>query len=470
MRTTTRVLSALTSITLVLGLVTVVPAGPASALPTDGSAGRGDPYYPTDGNGGYDVGHYDIAIRYVPTTHHMTGKATITATSTQVLTAFNLDFSGPRVSAVTVNGKRARFNRNGKHELTVRPSAPLLPGARFVVAVDYAGVQRDTGGEGWTYSPSGGAFAAGEPHSATSWYPLNDTVLDKATFTLHVTVPAEWDVVSNGVRTGDVRSGDQRTVTWRERSPIIGYLTTVAIDKFTYLKQRRANGTPLISAFAPSATARMANEKRLPEILDFMESVYGPYPFSSGGGIYVDTALPFSLETQTRPVYAPWTDLSTVIHENAHQWWGDSMSIRQWRDICLNECFASYTADFLWPERKEGVNPDKLYRATVKQLRARPKYWSTPLYNPGRGNEFGVVYFRGPLFLHALRRAMGDRAFFAGLREFPSMHKYGNASIPEFAAFMQTKTLTNLVPFFNAWLNGTRVPADEFLYPGSLHR
>ncbi|MFD7842280.1 M1 family metallopeptidase [Nocardia sp. NPDC059764] len=452
---------------LLLG-ANAAPAQADSSDPLTGAPGAGDPYYPLDGNGGYDVGHYDVIISYDPPTHQLTGDTRVDAVATQALRVFNLDYSGPAVSKVTVNNLPAWFDRNGEHELSVTPLIPLLPGLPFTVRVEYAGEVTGTEGEGWVFSPSGGAFVAGEPHSASSWYPLNDTPLDKATFTLHATVPQEWEVMSIGDKVSDTVQGANRTVSWEMRQPVVGYLTTVAVDRFEFLDQRRANGTPLLSAFAPSAGKGRDLETRLPEILDFQEELYGPYPFDTAGGLYVDTGLQFSLETQSRPIYAPWTDLSTVVHEIAHQWWGDSMSVKQWSDICLNECFASYTADYLWPEHKDGKDVDAEYRDTVTKYHDNPKFWEIALQNPGQDNEFTAVYYRGPLFLHALRRTMGDAAFFGAVRDFVMAHRYGNASMPEFRTFLQSRSPVDLTGFLAAWLDRTDRPADEFLYPGPL--
>ncbi|MBF6332950.1 M1 family metallopeptidase [Nocardia transvalensis] len=445
------------------------PTGSAGiANPTVGSPGLGDPYYPMDGNGGYDVDNYDLAIDYDPPTHTLTGKATITAKATQLLTAFNLDYKGPDVTGVSVNGMPARFDRNDDHELTITPAVPLLPLLPFTVVVDYSGARTESD-EGFYYTPDGGAFVSGQPHGAPLWYPVNDTPTDKATYTIHTTVPQEWDVVSNGVRTQDEVTGDRRTVTWRMNTPMISYLSTVAIDKFTYLDQQRANGTPLISAFAPGMEDRRHLEQRLPEILDFLEDLYGPYPFEAGGGTYMSNDIKFSLETQSRPVYAGWAKkLDVVVHENAHQWWGDSMSITRWSDICMNECFASYTEDFLWPERKEGANPDDLYRTALDKIDTRrPEHWQIPPGNPGPGNEFTSVYDRGPLFLHALRRTIGDEVFFPAIKDWVQSHRNGNNTLPDFEKFVEQRSGRNLADFFDAWLMQPTRPADRYLYPAS---
>ncbi|RJO78787.1 M1 family peptidase [Nocardia panacis] len=443
----------------------LVAFGAAAADSFVGAPGLGDPYYPTDGNGGYHVRHYDLALDYDPPSHRLTGTARIDAAADQALSAFSLDYAGPEVRMVSVNNLPATFDRNGAHKLTIVPALALLPGLPFSVTVDYSGTAADTHGDGWTYANSGGAFVDGEPHGATSWYPLNDTPLNKATFTLHARVPAEWSVIANGVNTENTVLDGIRRSTWETHQPTLGYLTTVAIDKFEFLEQRRADGTPLLSAFAPAVRQLREIELRLPEALDFLESLYGPYPFDAAGGIYVDTDLKAALETQTRPVYAPWADLGTMVHEMTHQWWGDSMSVRQWSDICLNECFASYTADYLWPERKEGRDVDADYRASLDEHRDDQEFWDIALGDPGPGHEFSSVYTRGPLFLHALRLRLGDTVFFSAIRDFYTAHVYGNASLPEFRAFIQTRTAQDLGGFLAAWLDRASMPPEEFLFP-----
>ncbi|RMI29652.1 M1 family metallopeptidase [Nocardia stercoris] len=459
----------LLSASVVLVLVSAAPvAAQPSANPLIGAPSAGDPYYPADGNGGYTVGHYRIRIDYDPASRWLAGQARLDATATQPLAGFSLDYSGPDVSAVAVNDLPAGFTRSGDHKLIVTPALPLLPGLPFSIRVDYAGVPGSDPDSGWMFSPSGGAFVAGEPHGAASWYPVNDTPTDKATFDLVASVPPQWEVAGNGIRVSDSTDDARRTVEWVSRHPSASYLNTVAIDRFEFLNQRGDDGTPLESAFAPAAAGRRDLEQRLPEVLDFLESLYGPYPFESGGGIYVDTDLPFSLETQTRPIYAPWADLHTVVHENTHQWWGDWMSLRQWSDVCLNECFASYTADYLWPERKEGEDVDAHYRAAVATHRDDDRFWQIPLQNPGAEREFSSVYYRGPLFLHALRHLLGDDTFFPAMTAFVRSHGDANASMPEFRSYLQTRTTTDLSGFLSAWLDSETRPDDRYLYPGGL--
>jgi aminopeptidase N len=453
---------------------------PRSSAPADEGAaaapsadGAGDPYYPKDGNGGYDVTAYHVQITYNPGDKSLTGDTLVTAKAGDDLSEYNLDLNGLTVESVEVDGANAKFDRKGEHELAITPAKPVTSGASFETRVKYKGVPKSAeagslGENGWQLSSSGGAFAAGEPHSATSWYPANDTPKDKATFKLDARVPNGWSVISNGRETAPTPGGDGwTTYHWTEPTRIATYLTTVGIDKWSFERSTMPDGTPIVSAYAPGAEDKKTVEAKLPEILAFLTEKFGPYPQSAAGGIYINESIGFSLETQGRPIYASWAELSVVVHENAHQWYGNSVSVSDWKDICLNECFASY-AQWLWDEAKGGVKLDDQYRTEV--ARTTDDFWAGKLYDMGPGNEFSSVYDKGPLALHALRRQIGDDAFNKVLKEWPAKHKDGNASWSEFEAMVTDISGQDLTGFLDAWFRGDTQPADEFLYPGPLRK
>ncbi|HWC22497.1 MAG TPA: M1 family metallopeptidase [Flexivirga sp.] len=452
----------------------LIAGGSASATGNAvGASGAGDPYYPMDGNGGYDVSHYDVGIDYTPSTTMLIGDTTVTATTTQQLEQFDLDFYGFQVDSITVNGKPATWTRSDQHELVVTPSSRIAKKSELKVRVKYHGQPKPTSGlddySGWNYSSTGGAFAANEPHSAASWYPVNDTTRDKATFTLNATVPNGYSVISNGEQTGTSTEGAKTTYTWTEKDPIIGYLTTVAIDKFTYLKQQTKDGIPLVSAFAPGAEDKMADEKRLPEVIELLEHYFGPYPQSSGGGIFVADQIGFSLETQDRPTYAAWADLPTIVHENGHQWWGDSMSVKTWRDVCMNECFASY-GEWLWEQDKNNIDLNNEYSSEMADFADNDRFWANPLWDMGAGREFTNSYTRGPLFLQALRAYIGDKPFFEVLRTYSQLHRGGNTSMQDFEKYVQRHATRDVHGFFQAWVYGTTRPADKYIWFGPFRK
>jgi aminopeptidase N len=452
----------------------VVPPSARQGAPQAGADGAGDDYYPTDGNGGYRVDDYQVAITYDPTGHHLDGDTVVSARTTQRLSRFDLDLRGLDVHWVRVDGQPAAFTRSGEHELVVTPPRALESGAPLRVEVSYAGTPQPAhaviGLGGWQISASGGAFAAGEPHSATSWYPANDTPRNKATFHLAATVPPGWSVVSNGREQGSTPAANGwTTYRWGEDTPIATYLTTVAIDRWTFERYQLPDGTPVVNAYAPGAEDKRALEAWLPEILDFLTSKFGPYPQDAAGGIFLNDQIGFSLETQTRPTYAQWANLATLVHENTHQWFGDSVSVDGWRDTCLNECFASY-AQWMWAEVKDHWDLDTAYREYIDRNRDNQSFWSGRLYDMGPGREFTSVYSKGVLAMHALRREIGESAFDAVLRGWPAMHRGGNASWPEFEAFVERVSGMDLRGFFQAWFHDGTLPPQQYLFPGPLRQ
>ncbi|MFF9509675.1 M1 family metallopeptidase [Streptomyces sp. NPDC014724] len=450
---------------------TALTALPASAA--IGGPGVGDPYFPDDGNSGYDVSHYDVRIAYDPArTGHLDGDTTVTARALTGLDRFSLDLKGFTVASVTVNGTPAKaFSRAGAHELVVTPARPVVKGTTFEVRVVYAGAPD---AEGWHTLKTGGAYVAGEPHAATSWYPANDHPSDKATFALTATVPDGWTAVGNGLP-GPVTAKDGRkTFRWFEDKPLATYLSTVAIDRFTVHRGKTAAGTPVITAYSPDAVIDPDAEAEQTDILDFLTAKFGPYPFSSAGAIVVGatkepTGGPLALETQSRPTYGGGMIFdASVVHENTHQWFGDSVSFKDWRDGCAAECFAQYAGQ-LWEEHKGADLDQDYYRSEIEDYRDDPSFWSTRLYDPGPGKELdSALYFKGSLMLHALRRTVGDEAFFRTLRTWTHDHAYGNASFRQFEALAAKVSGKDLKGFFGAWVDGTVIPPAKYLYPGSL--
>ncbi|SMD22883.1 M1 family metallopeptidase [Lentzea albidocapillata] len=478
-------LIALVLVVLVAGLLVVfrTPGGdpaqqarqetsPQAAV--EAGAGAGDAYYPTDGNSGYDVTLYDLAITYDPGSRKLDGVATVTATASQDLSRFNLDLEGLKVSEVQVGGQPAKFVQEGDHELVITPASPLAKSKPFTTVVTYGGEpttinDASLGRSGWQISSTGGAFAAGQPHSATTWFPANDTPRDKAALKVAARVPDGWTAISNGLEGPATRDGGWTTFTWSEETPLATYLATVAIDKFEVVRSKLPDGTPVVDAYAPgTSAAKKPIQSQGPEVLAYLETKFGPYPQRAAGSIWVADQIGFSLETQTRPIYAAWADLETVVHENAHQWFGDSVSIENWADICLNECLASY-AQWLWLE-KEGTDLDQRYRDNVEQRRDRAAFWAPKLYDMGKGNEFRGVYDKGLMGMHALRKQVGDDVFFKALQTWLVKHRDGNASWPEFEEHFKQASGQPLDGFFAAWFRKSGIPEDQYLLPVGVRR
>ncbi|MFJ6705574.1 MULTISPECIES: M1 family metallopeptidase [unclassified Streptomyces] len=431
-------------------------AGTASAG-TIGAAGAGDPYFPLSGNGGYHVGHYDLTLRYDTSSHHLDGKAVLTARATQKLTRFDLDLSGLKVTRVTVDGRTARFTRSGQ-ELAVTPSRALAKGRPFQVTVTYGGTPKqvtdpDGSPDGWIRTDDG-AFVAGEPQGAMTWFPANSHPKDKSSYDFTITVPKGRTAVANGVLLGQHTSGARTTFRWRQSEPMAAYLATATVGTFKVQQYTTRDGIKVYNAVDPrEASGSAAVLKKLPSVLEWESKLFGPYPFRSAGAI-VDHApnVGYALETQGRPIYDSAPDLDTLVHENAHQWFGDSVSLTAWKDIWLNEGFATY-AEWLYEEQHGGDSAQKTFDA----LYAKPAsndLWAYPPADPGSGaNIFGTpVYARGAMALHELRKAVGDTVFFRILRVWAGEHRYGHGTTAEFVKLAQGQSGKDLTSLFQTWL------------------
>ncbi len=203
-----------------------------------GAPGVGDEYFPLDGNGGYDVEHYDLDLAYDPDTDTLTGVAEIEARATQNLSRFNLDLDGLTVHSVRVNGDRARW-RHVDDELTITPWRGLRKGKRFDVRISYDGVpvtQPDVSGFIHT---DDGALEVGQPHGADTWFPVNDHPIDKASYTVAITVPRGLEALSNGeLKSRSTRRGETTWV-WKAREPMASYLAMMAVGEFDVSEYRR---------------------------------------------------------------------------------------------------------------------------------------------------------------------------------------------------------------------------------------
>jgi aminopeptidase N len=443
------------------------PAPPSSAPPPDfrpGAEGIGDPYFPAYGNGGYDVGGYDLKLRYDPRTDELRGSATVTATATQDLSRFNLDLAHLTVSRVTVDGRAARSAADG-NELVVTPAAGIPRGTAFTAVIEYAGRPQPLrnqalGVGGWLTTEDGG-FALGQPESASTWFPVNDHPADKATFTLAMTVPEGTEAISNGVP-GE-RTTDDGWTTWRwtESAPMASYLATVVIGQYRVSTSTHA-GKPMVIAIPESLPADGAAARamaRTGEVADFLATQFGPYPFEAYGGIVLDDQrVGYALETQSRPVYGNTffrggPETSVVAHELAHQWFGDSVALERWQDIWLNEGFATY-AEWLWQEHEGVATVDENFNRRYANFD-----WSEPPGDPGAQGIFGApVYQRGAMTVHALRKTIGDEAFSGLLKSWPEEQRNGNATTAEFTAAAEKASGKDLDALFQAWLFGTTQP------------
>ncbi|GAA5156631.1 MULTISPECIES: M1 family metallopeptidase [Amycolatopsis] len=414
---------------------------------------------PSHGNEGYRVGHYDLELDYKIGPNRLSARAKLAAFAPEPLSRFTLDLSGFKVAGVHVDGRAAKFSRSGT-KLSVKPARPVH--GEFTVEIRYSGNPKPVGGRwgdiGWD-ELTDGVLVASQPIGAPSWFPCNDHPSDKASYRVSVTTSSAYAVLV----TGDLvsRRGGASTTTWvyERREPTATYLMSVQIGRYEDLAFPESQRLAVPRSLVPAARYDFA---RQPEMAALFSRLFGPYPFSEYVVVVTEDELEDPVEAQGMAVFGSnHVDGKRgferlVAHELAHQWFGNSLTIGDWRHIWLNEGFATY-AEWLWSAESGGPSTDALAAQWRKRVASLPE--DLVLADPGEANLFDErVYKRGALALHALRGLVGDAAFFAVLRSWAEEHRHGTVTTEEFLAHASAVAGQPLGDWFNAWLASPVLP------------
>ncbi|MDA0165211.1 M1 family metallopeptidase [Solirubrobacter ginsenosidimutans] len=460
---------------------------PASAYaaeqPSPGAAGIGDRLFPKLGNGGYDVQHYDIALNYATAapSQGIDGTVTITAKATQSLSRFDLDFAGDSVGSIAVNDQPATFSR-ADQDLVITPAQPLPKGKPFVVTVsDYKAHPKRPSGDNilnnaFIVTPDGSATLP-QPSGAHVFLPSNDHPRDKATFTFRLDVPDGETAVANGDLESQTSAGGRTTFVYQQQQPMATELIQLAVGSYKLIDRGVQDGVHVRDVVAPSLEPLLAD--KLPVEIDqlaWLKARVGAYPFSSYGSFVVDAAIGASLETQSLSIFdrevfqgslGTWP--TTMLHETAHQWFGDSVSPHEWSDVWLNEGHATY---YQWSyaaehgEIKADAGVSDTFAGTLKSYYELGDFYRQkiePVARP-KSSAFKQLfsaqqYFGGAVALYALRQKVGETTFRKIERAWVTRYAGKSASTADYIALASKVSGKHLGPFLHDWLYGTKTPA-----------
>jgi aminopeptidase N len=478
------------AVLVLLALLLPAAAGaPPAGAASPGAAGLGDRLFPGLGNGGYEVVHYDLQLRYATSSpaQPVDGTMTLVARATQALSRFNLDFAGDRVAGVTVNGRPAAWVQEGE-ELVVTPARALRRRLPFVVRVtgfSAAPTEPNPAVPGTTafFSTLDGSATAAQPDRAHDVFPSNDHPRDKASFTFALDVPEGVTAVANGVLRGSDTQAGRTTWRYLQRQPMAAQVIQLAVGAFEVTSPGAHPGVVvrdviprrLTPEFRPKLDVELAH-------LGWMDARVGPHPFDTYGTLIVEGELGFALETQTLSIMdTTWFRESpqgvwdpVMLHELAHSWFGNSVSLWEWSDLWLSEGHASwyellYAAEkgFLEEDTTDWPNPvgfddfDELMRAVYglgDRWRAR---WG-PIAQPTSGADDDLFslnpYLGGALVLYALRQEIGPESFGRLEREWVRRHRGRAASTADWIALASDVAGRDLGPLLRAWLHEPRTP------------
>lgn len=435
---------------------------------------------PADDDRGYDVLHYDLDLDVDVGARRVAGTATLTLRLLDPAPpTLRLDVVDDlAVSAVTWNGAPAAFTQAGD-TLVIAPAG----GDTAVVAVTYAGAPPRHGlfwaglmfrsyGQITPQDPSDdGPIVANvsEPYSSHSWFPCKDHPHDKATLRLAATVPDTLIAVSNGVLEQEsTPAPGRRRFVWTTAHPIATYLIGLAVSDYDTWHED-CGDVPLAYHVFPSdrAAAEVAYAPTC-AMLGFLESLVGPYPFPGEKYAQCEISWIGAMENQTATVVAQAIVLDRegahliVVHELAHQWFGDSLTPRAWHDIWLNEGFARY-CEALWLEHTQGRAALLQYMRQIGPLRDPDLFagWGT-LADPDPDDLLDLlVYNKGAWALHILRGQIGDDAFFRFLRDYATAPHlvHGGVTTDDLIAVASDVAGEDVAPILAPWLTTDAAPA-----------
>lgn len=334
-----------------LGLAALATLGVAEP-PAVGPQGLGDRLFPTLGNTGYDVTSYDVSLDYSGHNDRPLNVTTqITARATSELDHLNLDFARGAVRSVKIGGLAARHEQHGE-DLVLTPAFHISRGQDLKISIEHTS---DPGGKsdgGWIRTADGLAMA-NQADAAHRVFPCNDHPSDKALFTFHITAPQQLTAVANGLPLRPGARAGRRTWTYRTDHPMATELAQVSIGKSSVLLRHGPHGLPIRDVVPTADRAALAHWlAKTPGHVTWMERKVGPYPFEAYGVLIANARTGFELETQTLSLFEKalftagqlpdWYVESVMVHELAHQWFGNSVSPRRWSDVWLNEAHATW--------------------------------------------------------------------------------------------------------------------------------
>jgi aminopeptidase N len=420
-----------------------------------------------------DAIHYRFAITLAPGQPSISSEATavfrIVAPTPQVVLDLKSarDGKGMTVTSVTTGGKPVAFS-HADDRLVVPLPAGSRPGDDVVYTIRYGGIPAD--GVRFLDNMHGDpvVFTEGWPNRARHWLPMIDHPYDKATGEFIVTAPAEFQVVSNGVLVEEVDAGNgQRRTHWRQSVPLPSWLYAVGIARFDVHHAGALSGVPLQTWVFPRDrdAGRAVFEETSRRAMTLFAERIGPYPYEKlahvqaagyGGGMENATVI-FYGEKGVASGRAP------VVHEIAHQWFGNSVTESDWDDVWLSEGFATFFAH-VYTEHFEGRDAliENLQRTRAAMLNLERKLPDTPVVHRNLSDMDGVlnqlVYQKGAWVLHMLRDEVGPDVFWRGIRDYYRRYRDRNASTDDFRQVMEQAAGRDLRWFFSQWLHRPGAP------------
>ena len=410
----------------------------------------------------FDVLHYEFDLVFPFESSAFAGTVSLTCRSLSTIRQTALQTGDLVIDSVGLGMNEVTWTHSDE-QLLLDFSHDIAENDSFTLEIHYHGSPDE---RGFLFYDSC-AYTMSEPEDARYWYPCRDVPWDKATAGLKITVPVGVEVASIGLlRYRTVRADGMETFYWSTQYPVATYLICVTMSRdYTVWTDLVVDVTgdsikmPYY-IFPEDSLKSRYDVKNLPEALRFFSDRFGPYPFEKYGTATVTKAWFGGMEHQTMTtVIRRWWQGNRAyewgfVHELAHMWWGDAVTLADWPDIWLNEGFATYS-EMLFHEMFYGRESFLTVMQNRKEVyidqTARVDF---PVYDPPGDQLFnwGIVYIKGSWVLHMLRRVIGEKQFWTLLSTYYDTYRYGNASSSDFQQVCEQVYGHSLDWFFNEWI------------------
>ncbi len=414
----------------------------------------------------YDLTYHRLDWNIDPAVAFISGNVTSTFTAKQDLTTVTFDLAdNMTVSGVTQNGTALAYSQNTNDELIITLSQMLLQGQSATLVITYSGNPVSSGFGSFEQSTHNGApiiWTLSEPYGAKGWWPCKQDLNDKIdAIDVYITSPQQYVAVSNGLEQSQVINGSSKTTHFRHQYPIPAYLIAIAVTNYeVYTHQVANNGNPfeIVNYVYPeSLSSAQSSTGVTVDIMNLFTQLFEEYPFADEKYGHAQFGWGGGMEHTTVSFMGGFSrDL--IAHELAHQWFGNKITCGSWKDIWLNEGFATYLTG-LTTENLDGDAAFKNWR--ISNINSSTSLPDGSVYlsdadttSVGRIFNGRLSYRKGAMVLHMLRKKLGDAVFFQGMKNYltdPNL-AYDYALTPDFISKMESASGMDLTEFFDDWI------------------
>ncbi len=407
-----------------------------------------------------DVAHYSINLNLFPKENLLRGKVIISGRVVDSSIAsldFNL-YDNMKVISLECNNKSVKYYQENTR-LSIEASFSVNDS--FLVVINYEGTPQSLGFGSFnfgSYNDKSVVYSLSEPIYASTWFPCNDKPTDKASADIFITNDSSKVSVSNGKLVGVSTNKDRRTYHWKTEYEISTYLLCIYSAEYLTFEEKYVSKSgkrmPIKYYVFPQhyKNAKRDFEINLPA-LKYFSGKFGEYPFvNEKYGVAEFLWNSGAMEHQTitgigeQFVTGKGFFKDIYVHELAHQWWGNAVSPKTWKDVWLNEGFATYSEALFW-EYQSG--PEALISTMISKF---GNFEKGTLYNPGAALFSKLIYNKGAWVLHMLRKEVGEKSFNKILKNYFETFKYKNASTSDFKELCEKISNENLDYFFKQWV------------------